>query len=212
MSWQVDQLPTKKVKAAKPKEAKPKAAKLKAPKPEATKPKVTKPKVASVPELEKVRQRILDLERELQYIKLEHEETKSALLETAHDLNLQNKQAAESKEREIRDRFKTLFQDLAGPVAQLLTQDHIQNVQGKTLNAKDVQAISNRLIQGLRNHGLEISEEVGSVVLFNETKHEPLTLDDTIEEGDQVIVRMCAVSFEGKVLRRAAISKPSKSD
>jgi hypothetical protein len=197
ISWQVDQLPAKKVKAAKPKIAKPK---------------VGKPKVASVPELDEARQRILDLERELQYIKLEQEETKSLLLATTHDLNLQNKQAAESKDREIRDRFKSLFQDLSGPIAQLLTQDHIQNVQGKTLNAKDVQAISNRLIQGLRNHGLEISEEVGSVVLFNETKHEPLTLDDTIEEGDQVIVRMCAVSFEGKVLRRAAVSKQSKSD
>lgn len=65
-------------------------------------------------ELEQARQRLLDLERELQFIKLEQDENKALLNAARHDLNLNNKQAEEQKEKEVRTRFRMLFQELSG--------------------------------------------------------------------------------------------------
>ena len=162
--------------------------------------------------MEQARLRILELERELQHAKLDLDDAGVQLNAALHDLSLLNQQASDLKISEIRSKFGSLFQDLSAPLAQLLTQDYLQNVQGKSLNGKDVQATLQRLIRNLKKHGLEIVEEVGSSARFDSVKHEALDLDDTIKEGEDVLVRMCGIGFAGKVLRRASVSKIPKPE
>jgi len=171
-----------------------------------------KSKTKKASKLEQARLRILELERELQHAKLDLDDAGVQLNAALHDLSLLNQQASDLKISEIRSKFGSLFQDLSAPLAQLLTQDYLQNVQGKSLNGKDVQATLQRLIRNLKKHGLEIVEEVGSSARFDSVKHEALDLDDTIKEGEDVLVRMCGIGFAGKVLRRASVSKIPKPE
>lgn len=154
--------------------------------------------------------RIADLEKELQFAKLDLAETTAQLTAAQHDLNLQSQQSVDLRDSEIRDKVRALFQELSGPLTQLLTQNHIQHVQGKSLNTKDINATVNRLVSGLKNYGLEISEDIGSTTVFDPNKHEALTIDDTIEVGEEVLIRMYGIGFEGKILRRAAVSRLPK--
>jgi molecular chaperone GrpE (heat shock protein) len=153
---------------------------------------------------------ISELEKELQIAKLDLQEANTALIAAQHDLNLQRQEQTETKNSEARNRIESLIHDLAGPLAQLVTQNHIQHVQGKALSTKDIDATLNRLVQKLKSHGLEMSEEVGSTSLFDPNIHEPINLDDTIEIGEEVLIRMCSIGYEGKILRRAAVSRLSK--
>ncbi|MBS1952849.1 MAG: nucleotide exchange factor GrpE [Cyanobacteria bacterium SZAS-4] len=154
--------------------------------------------------------RIAELEKELQFAKLDLEETRSQLTAAQHDLNLHNQQGVDLRDIEIREKVRGMFQELSGPLTQLLTQNHIQHVQGKPLQTKDVNATVNRLVSTLKNFGLEISEDIGSTTVFDPNKHEALTIDDTIDVGEEVLIRMYGIGFEGKILRRAAVSRLPK--
>jgi hemolysin activation/secretion protein len=98
--------------------------------------------------------RIAKLERELQFAKLDLEETQSQLIAVQHDLKLQNQQAADLRDIEISGKLNALFRDLSSPLVQLLTQNHIQHIQGKSLKTKDIDSTINRLVQSLKSHGL----------------------------------------------------------
>lgn len=156
--------------------------------------------------------RISELEKELQFAKLDLAETQSQLIAALHDLKLHSQQGADLRDIEIRNKVRSLFQDLSSPLVQLLTQNHIQHVQGRSLNTKDINATVNRLVSSLTNYGLEISEDIGSTTLFDPNKHEALTIDDTIEVGEEVLIRMYGIGFEGKILRRAAVSRLPKPE
>ena len=170
------------------------------------------PESGSANELKVALLRVSELERELQFAKLDLEETTAQLTAAQHDLKLQNQQSVDLRDIGIRDKVRAMFQELAGPLTQLLTQNHIQHVQGKSLNPKDVNATVTRLVASLKNYGLEISEDIGSTTLFDPNKHDPLTIDDTIEAGEEVLIRMYGIGFEGKILRLAAVSRLCKPE
>jgi hypothetical protein len=102
--------------------------------------------------------RILDLENKLQASKLDVEELKSQLASTKHDLQLQTQQGTSLRDLQIRENLGALFEELSGPLAQLLTQNHLQHVQGKLLKSSDIDGTVQRLVQKLEKYGLEISE------------------------------------------------------
>ena len=156
--------------------------------------------------------RIRDLEKELQASKLDIDELKSQLTSTKHDLQVQTQQGANLRDIQIRESLTALFEELSGPLAQLLTQNNLQHVQGKSIKSGDIDGTIKRLVQKLEKYGLEISEEVGSTTLYDPNEHEALALGDTIETGDRVLIRMYGISFEGKTLRRASVSKLPNSE
>jgi molecular chaperone GrpE (heat shock protein) len=157
-------------------------------------------------------ERLLGLERDLQTVRLELEETKLLLNATRHDLDLLGRQSEENKAHGVRGQLEKLFQALAGPATQLMAQDYMLNVRGKPLKAQDIQASCNRLLGILQNHGLEIQGTIDQTVQFDHNFHEPLSLDEAIKHGDEVVVRMSGISYHGKVLRRAAVTKESSSN
>jgi hypothetical protein len=161
-------------------------------------------------QLKRENERVLELERELQSIKLEFEETVLLLNTARRDLELHSRQSDATKSYEVRKQFEKLFQELAGPTAQLQVQDHILNVQGKPLKPEDIMACANRLLRALQNHGFKIQGKIGETVRFDSNLHEPLALEESVQPEEEVLIRMPGVSYDGKILRRAAVTKQSQ--
>jgi molecular chaperone GrpE (heat shock protein) len=157
-------------------------------------------------------ERLLGLERDLQSVRLELEETKLLLNATRHDLDLLGRQSDATRAHDVRGQFEKLFQALAGPATQLMAQNYMLNVRGKALKAQDIQASCNRLLGILQNHGLEIQGSIDETVHFDQNFHEPLALGEAVKDGDEVVIRMSGISYHGKVLRRAAVTKASTSE
>jgi molecular chaperone GrpE (heat shock protein) len=157
-------------------------------------------------------ERLLGLERDLQTVRLELEETKLLLNATRHDLDLLGRQSEESKAHDVRGQLERLFRALAGPATQLMAQNYMLNVRGRPLKAQDIQASCNRLLGILQNHGLEIQGTIDQTVHFDQDFHEPLALDEAVKHGDEVVIRMSGISYHGKVLRRAAVTKASMNE
>jgi molecular chaperone GrpE (heat shock protein) len=157
--------------------------------------------------LAEAKQQILDLEREIQSLQLELEEKERMLAVAQHDLTVQTKNAKDLTGHSVHSRLEQLFADMGGPLVQIVTQDHLSNVQGKTLQAKDLHAVTNRLIDCLRSHGLEVIGTIGESATFDSKFHELLSFDEMVAEGERVTVRMVGLSFGGKILRRVAVTR-----
>jgi molecular chaperone GrpE (heat shock protein) len=151
--------------------------------------------------------RLLELEREIQKLCLEIEEKDRMLISTRHDLAVQIKGADKQTEINVHGKMEQLFSDVGGPIVQLIAQDYLTNVEGKAVHTKDVLAVTNRFIKNLRNYGLDLIGSMGETLCFDPVLHEPLSLDDQISKGEEVIIRMLGLLFDGKVLRRAAVTR-----
>jgi molecular chaperone GrpE (heat shock protein) len=151
--------------------------------------------------------RLLELEREIQRLRLELEEKDRILNSTRHDLAVQIKGADKQTETNVRDQMERLFSDVGGPIVQLIAQDYLTNVEGKAVSTKDVLAVTNRFIKNLKNYGLDLIGSMGETLCFDPALHEPLSLDDQISKGEEVTVRILGLLFDGKVLRRAAVTR-----
>lgn len=147
-------------------------------------------------------ERILELEGELQNLRLElAAERKKA--ERFKD-ELERFRGGETA-RQAAVQIENLLADSATPVSQLLTQYHLFKVEGKTVQPNDVLAVVMRLVRALEDHGLKIEGGVGDTVQFDPNKHEPLSVDNDINPGDNVTIRLVGISYQGKLLRRAGV-------
>ena len=135
-------------------------------------------------------------------MRLELDETKQLLTAARHDLDLLNKQAEVNRQQDLRGQLEKMFAEIALPAAQVLVQEQMLNKEQKLLKAEDIQATSNRLLRVLQNHGLVVEGTIGSTVSFDHNFHQPLALEEGIQHGDAVVIRMCGISYHGKVLRR----------
>lgn len=165
-------------------------------------PKKASSKESTKAKLPKQNERLLDLERELQLVKLELDEHRQLLKVARQDLELHARQSEEAVAREVRGRIEKLFQEIAGSATQLVTQDHMLSVQNKPLKATDIQAVANRLIQTLQNHGLVIQGKIGDTAVFDKNLHQPLSSDEDIKDGEEVIVRMSGISNHAPTSRQ----------
>jgi len=149
----------------------------------------------------------MDLQRETQSLKLELEERDKMLAAAHNDLSVLQKNAESQTDRMIRERMEQLFVDLGAPLAQAVTQDYLSSAQGKTIQPKDLLAVTRRFVGCLKSHGLELMGTIGEATDFDPKIHESLSLDEKIEQGERVTIRMVGLSFMGKILRRIAVSR-----
>ncbi len=81
-------------------------------------------------ELTEAQERVRLLECEVQAFRLELEEKNSRLNTALHDLSLQHSQSESSVARDVQAKLETLFEELAGPITQLATLNHLMMEQG----------------------------------------------------------------------------------
>ena len=147
-------------------------------------------------------ERILELEGELQSLRLEL----TAQRRTTDQLKLElERQRGGETARLATAQIEKLLQDVATPVSQLLTQTHLLKVEGRPVQANDVLAIVARLVRALEDHGLTIEGVIGHSVAFDPNRHEPLSMEEELEPGQAVIIRLVGLAYRGKLLRRAGV-------
>lgn len=155
--------------------------------------------------LPEVDERLLELEREAQGLRLELEERKQVVANLKQELERQcNGESARVAEA-VRARVEWLLSDVAAPVAQLLTQAYLLEVAGKPVQAKDVLAIARRLVRALEDEGLMLEDSVGEILPFDPDRHEPFSASVSVTPGQPVVVRFVAVAYRGKILRKAGV-------
>lgn len=157
-------------------------------------------------ELKEARNKILQLESTVQSLRLDLEEQTKQVADLRNELSLQSKKQDSTVKGMLAHQSEALARDLSAPLAQLLTQAHLAST--RQLQAKDVIAVSMRLVECLQTFGIKTEGEIGQTVAFDSSKHEGMSLaEDPPAEGSSVKISMPGISFQEKILRKIAVCR-----
>lgn len=163
-------------------------------------------------ELEQERTLRLAAESELQQLRLNLKQGQQRAAQLQADLSRQAREQGDALTAQLQIQLEELLTPLATPLTQLLTQQHLIEVQGKELSAKDLLATSRRIWQGLTAVGVGALEAIGEVVAFNPDRHQPLSQATSPSRGESVKVRIPGITLSGKVLKAAAVEPIQQQD
>lgn len=149
--------------------------------------------------------RLLMLEREAQSLRLELAERERQIASLAGEVERQRQSESARLADAVHAQLERLMSDAAAPVAQLLTQAHLLEAEGKPVQAKDVLAVARRFVRLLEDQGLTIEDRLGDVLAFDPNRHQPLGGGVSIQRGQMVIIRFSGISYRGRVLRKAGV-------
>ena len=152
-----------------------------------------------------VDEQVADLEREAQRLRLDLAEQEKMVAQLKVELERQRSGSSAHASEAVQAQVEQLLSDVATPVAQLLTQAHLLEVEGKPVQAKDVLAVTKRLVRTLEDNGLTLEGRVGESVPFDPDRHEPLSTDVSPKSGQMVTVRFVGVAYRSKLLRKAGV-------
>jgi molecular chaperone GrpE (heat shock protein) len=147
----------------------------------------------------------LALHREARTLRLELEERDRVIAALKADLERLRRGEGERVTAAIRAERAPLLAEAAAPVAQLLTQAHLLEVEGKPVQARDVLAVARRLVRLLEDEGLAPEGRVGETVAFDPDRHEALGGGFAPRPGQPAVVRLVGISWQGRVLRKAGV-------
>jgi molecular chaperone GrpE (heat shock protein) len=150
-------------------------------------------------------ERLLSLESEIQSLRL----TITDRDQTINKLRIEGDRQRQNEESKqaiaLQSQQEQLFTDLSTPIAQLLTQIHLLEVESKPIQAKDVLTIVKRILRLVEEYGLSASGTIGERVPFDPNIHQPLSSATTINNGQLVTIRIPAIAYQNKVLRAAGV-------
>ncbi|MBI4324358.1 MAG: nucleotide exchange factor GrpE [Chloroflexi bacterium] len=150
-------------------------------------------------------ERLLELEREAQYLRLSLADREKELAEVQRALERQRAGEEARVNEALQQQWDRLFTEVATPVAQLSTQAHLLETAGQTVQAKDVLAVAKRLVRLLEERGLKIEGNVGETVGFDPNRHEPLSAEAAPALNRPVVVRLVGICYRGHILRKAKV-------
>jgi molecular chaperone GrpE (heat shock protein) len=148
--------------------------------------------------------RLLALERSAQELRLTLRERDGQVAQLKADLERQRQAESARLAEGVAAERERLFAEAAGPVAQLLTQAHLLEAEGKPVQARDVLAVARRLVRALQDQGLELVAAAGEEVPFDPNRHAALGGPGPAP-GQRVRVRFAGVAAGAKVLRKAGV-------
>ncbi len=148
----------------------------------------------------------LDLKSDIQGLRLDLDRREEEIRQLKDELFRLRTREDQKARGVLEARLEALMEELASPAAQILTQIHLHEKEGRTLEPRDVIATSGRLVRILMDNGLEAISEPGSREQFDPARHEPLG-QETISAGDPVLVRFAGFAYNGKVIRRAGVQR-----
>jgi molecular chaperone GrpE (heat shock protein) len=156
-------------------------------------------------------ERVLELEALVQSLKLDVAEGEKQIQILKKELQLVQNKQERTIDSAVGSEIESLIADMAPAIAQIATQHHLLNVEFKPLQAKDVIAVAMRLIGILEEKGMILDGTIGENVGFDANKHELIGMGSSEQGAQMVVVRMPAVTFQGRVLKRMAVlaSPPS---
>ena len=105
--------------------------------------------------------RVLALERQVQSLRLELTEQHQLVANLKGELQRQRDAEDAHLAATVRAQMECFITNAATPVAHLLTQAHLLEVDGKPLPAHDVLGVARRLMRTLEDNGLTLEGQVG---------------------------------------------------
>lgn len=158
-------------------------------------------------QVEKKDESLLDIQNELQSLRLEIQEKGKIITKLKDDLN-RERDGKTAQVKELNQAFiEKIIADASTPISQILTQSYLLESEGKPIQAKDIISVSKRLIRVFENAGMNIEGTVGEKVSFDPNYHSPLSTNSEIKAGDKVIIRLVGISYQGKIIRKAGVEK-----
>jgi molecular chaperone GrpE (heat shock protein) len=145
------------------------------------------------------------LRREVQSQRLELAERDRALANLKSELERLRRGEGDRIAAAVQAQVERLLAGAAAPVAQLLTQAHLLEMDGKPVPATDVLAVARRLVRALQEEGLTLEGQVSATVAFDPNRHEPLSSATRLTPGQSARIRFVGVAYRGKVLRKAGV-------
>jgi len=152
-------------------------------------------------------ERLVDLERQVQTLRLDLEERERLIASLRDDLERLRRMQESRLEEALQVAMERLLTEAAAPTAQLLTQAHLVEKEGKPVRERDILAVARRLVRVLQDQGLVVESRIGEEAAFDPDRHELLGSDEAAVPGQKVVVRMPGVSYRGRILRRAGVEK-----
>ncbi|HET92342.1 MAG TPA: hypothetical protein ENN99_16625 [Chloroflexi bacterium] len=149
-------------------------------------------------------ERALDLEREVQHLRIELAEERERAARLRQVLERQRGDAEMHVSGRVEAQVEHLLTAAAAPVAQLLTQTHLVE-EGQPVAARDVLTVARRLVRVLEDIGLTVEGEIGERAPFDPDRQEPLSAAVLPQRGQPVVVRFVGVVYRGQVLRKAGV-------
>lgn len=111
----------------------------------------------------------------------------------------------------LRNAYENLFKDLSSPISQLLLQIHLASGTEHALTAADVLVHVKILIATLERHGVTVVGQPGEIQRFDPNLHQPLTNEFQPASSDLVCIRFPGISYQGTLLRKAAVDSLEKN-
>lgn len=144
--------------------------------------------------------------REAQELRLELAERDEMIARLRAEAAVAHREQAEVTAEALRKAEGRLLADLAGPVAQLLTQAHLVHVAHQPVRAADVLSVASRLIAALQDRGLEIVGGIGEVVPYDPERHQLLGSGDIAPApGEAAVIRFVGLAHGGCTIHRVAV-------
>jgi len=153
-------------------------------------------------------ERVLALERQVQSLRLELTEQHQLVANLKGELQRQRDVEDTHLTAAVRAQIERLMTNMATPVAHLLTQAHLLDVDGKPIQAHDVLAVAKRLVRTLEDNGLTLEGQVGETLPFDPNRYEPLSAEAALQPGETVVVKFVGMSYSGTVLKKAGVTRP----
>lgn len=151
--------------------------------------------------------KILILETQLQQLKLELEEGNKTINNLQQQLQRQEEKEFLQLQEKILGEKEKLFNDIASPISQLITQKYLLEVEEKPVQAKDILLVVKRLINVFESQGLTVIGDMGKTITFNPNYHQSLINNIDINISDKVIIKIVGVSYQGQVIKKAIVEK-----
>ena len=151
---------------------------------------------------------MLALERQVQSLRLELTEQPQLVANLKNELQRQRDAEDARLADAVRAQIGRLMTNAATPMAHLLTQAHLLEVDGKPIQVHDVLGVARRLVRMLEDNGLTLEGQVGATLPFDPNRHEPLSAEAALQPGETVVVKFVGASYGGIICKKAGVARP----
>ena len=149
----------------------------------------------------------LALTTELQKLSLELKKRDQTITTLKQELDRQRQGEQTRLNQTLQSETKQLFNDIASPISQLLTQAHLLETEGKPVSPQDILTVAKRLIRNLEQKGLTIHGTLGETVPFDANYHQPLNSQQEISIGTPVTIKIVGIAYQQQILKKALVER-----
>lgn len=153
---------------------------------------------------------VLEFKRELQELRLQLAERDRTIKQSRAELERLRGGAEQDAQQRARSDMERLVTAMGAPMAQLVTQAHLHRSGAVEIRVEDVLRVGTRLVRALRDAEVDTVGEVGEAEPYDPERHDPLSADEPVATGDQVVVKVVGLSYQGRILRKAGVDREDR--